>query len=67
MANLILPFLARFGSDAAALEPGRLNFISVLIGTMVDLYLITTDRSARTAILAEMEVHVALIVDRLQT
>ena len=66
MADLILPFMARLTSDAAALEPGRLNFISVLVGTMVDLYLVTSDRSARAAILAEMEAHVALIVDRLQ-
>lgn len=66
MADLILPFLARLASDTAALEPGRLTFISVLIGTMVDLYLVTSDPSARATILAEMEAHLALIVDRLQ-
>lgn len=66
MGNLILPFLARFAPDAAALDPARLTFISVLIGTMVDLYLITADRSARATILLEMEAHLALIVDRLQ-
>jgi AcrR family transcriptional regulator len=66
MGNLILPFLARFAPDTAAIEPAQLSFISVLIGTMVDLYLVTRGRSARAAIMAEMAAHVALIVERLQ-
>ena len=67
MGNLILPFLARFAPGAVALEPARLDFVSLLIGTMVDLYLVTSDRSARAAILAEITAHLALIVERLQT
>ena len=66
LGKLIVPFLARFAADAAAPEPGRLSFVNVLIGTMVDLYLVTSDPAVRATMLAEMEAHVALIVDRLQ-
>jgi AcrR family transcriptional regulator len=66
MGELILPFLKHYVPGAEAVDPVRLQFVSVLIGTMVDLYLVTEGATARERIGAEMEAHLGLIVERLE-
>lgn len=63
--DLLLPFLARYVPDARSPEPVQLRFLSVLVGTMVDLYLVTGDGLARSRLRDEIEAHVALMVERL--
>jgi AcrR family transcriptional regulator len=65
MGELILPFLRRYMPNAEVVDPVRLRFASVLVGTMVDLYLVTAEQSARQRIRQEMEAHLRLIVERL--
>jgi AcrR family transcriptional regulator len=65
IGDLILPFLARYAPGAEAFDPVRLQFMSVLIGTMIDLYLVTGDAAARARLREEIEAHVALMVERL--
>jgi AcrR family transcriptional regulator len=67
MGELILPFLGRYLPSAETADPVRLQFASALIGTMVDLYLVTEETSARQRIRAEIEAHLALIVERLDS
>jgi AcrR family transcriptional regulator len=66
MAELFLPFLARYAPGAENLDPVRLLFMSALVGTMVDLYLVTADATARVRLREEIEAHVLLIIDRLR-
>lgn len=65
VARLFLPFLARYLPPGATIGPARLGFLSVMVGTMVDLYLVTPDETARAILKAEIEAHVALMVERL--
>jgi AcrR family transcriptional regulator len=65
MGHLILPFLARYLPNAEAFDPARLQFASALIGTMVDLYLVTGDGAARARVRDEIDAHLRLIVERL--
>jgi AcrR family transcriptional regulator len=66
MGDLILPFLARYTREAGTPDPVKLGFISAMVGTMVDLYLVTEDRAAREKLREEIEAHLALIVERLE-
>jgi AcrR family transcriptional regulator len=65
MGELILPFLKRYMPNAEMVDPVQLQFASALIGTMVDLYLVTGEASARRRMREEIEVHLGLIVKRL--
>jgi AcrR family transcriptional regulator len=62
--DLLVPFLARYATDWESLEPVRLRFLSVMVSTMVDLYLVTSDGDARARLREEIEAHVALMVER---
>ena len=62
--GLLLPFLARY-VPGGGVEPARLAFVSVMIGTMVDLYLVTADAGAREMLRREIEAHLGLMADRL--
>lgn len=63
--NLLVPFLARYVPGSESLEPVRLHFLTVLVSTMVDLYLVTDDAVARASLREEIEAHVALMVERI--
>ena len=65
MGDIIVPFLARYVAVPTSIDPARLQFASAVIGTMVDLYLVTDDASARQLLFEEMAAHIKLIVERL--
>lgn len=62
--ELLSPFLSRFGIDAAA-DPEALHFLNVLLGTLVDLYLITEEEAARNRIQGHIEAHMLLALSRI--
>ena len=45
-------------------QPARLHFLSVLLGTLVDLYLATADAGERARLRQEIEAHMMLTLDR---
>lgn len=63
--DLIAPALARFVPDAGAVPAERLQLINVVVGTMVDFYLVAQDPQAKQRIAAEIEAHVGLMIERL--
>lgn len=63
--DLISPALERFLPDAGAIDTERLHFMNVLVGTLVDFYLVTPDGQAKERIAAEIEAHVGLMIERL--
>lgn len=64
IAEIIAPFLARF-APATTPDPARLNLLSVLLGTLVDLYLVTRDVTHRATLRQEIEAHMLLALARL--
>ena len=62
--EIFAPFLTRFAPGANA-PPAALHLMSVTIGTLVDLYLVTEGETERTWLRGEIEAHVAFIVGRL--
>lgn len=62
--GLLAPFLERFGMDAAG-DQEALHFLNVLLGTLVDLYLIADDDAARETIHGHIEAHMLLALSRL--
>lgn len=63
VGDLLRPFLQKF-AGGAAMDPTRLHFLNVLLGTLVDLYLVTTDTKERTRLRGEIEAHMLLALDR---
>ena len=63
VGDLLAPFLQKFTGGAEA-DPARLHFMSVLLGTLVDLYLVTRDRGERTRLRGEIEAHMLLALER---
>jgi len=61
--DLLAPFLARFSIRPP--EPGRLDFLALLLGTLVDLYLMTEDADERARLREEIEAHMLLALRRL--
>lgn len=64
LRDVFLPFLARYLPGSASIEPANLSLASVLISTMVDLYLVA-EPAARHALREEIAAHVRLIVQRI--
>lgn len=62
--EILAPFLARFAAPATAVDPVRLTLLNVLMGTLVDLYLVTRAEH-RAALRDELEAHMLLAVARL--
>ena len=60
---LLAPFIERYGERTP--DHTRLAFLSVLLGTMVDLYLVTTDASERNKLRRELDAHMLLALARL--
>lgn len=63
--DLISPALEKFLPQLGRIDAERLHFMNVLIGTMVDFYLVTPDRQTKERIAWEIEAHVGLMVERL--
>lgn len=59
--ELFAPFFARYGT---APDPLRLKLLNVLLGTLVDLYLIADDPADRQRLHAEIEAHMLLALER---
>lgn len=64
LRDLFLPFFQRYLPGAATTEPAKLAFISVMVGTMVDLYLVA-EPAKRPTLRAEIEAHLRLMVERI--
>lgn len=64
VSELIAPFLARF-APASTGEPLRMHLMSTVIGTLVDLYLVTDDQDDRAMLRDELEAYVVFMVERL--
>jgi AcrR family transcriptional regulator len=63
--EIFAPFLTRFAPGADA-SPAALHLMSVMTGTLVDLYLITRGEAERDWLRGEIEAHVAFMVGRLR-
>lgn len=63
--DLITPALERFLPGGGAIETERLHLMNVVVGTMVDFYLVTQDAKAKERIAAEIDAHVGLMIERL--
>lgn len=61
--DIIAPFLARFVPENAV-DPLRLHLINVLLGTLVDLYLVTPDAPSRARLRHDVEAHMLLALER---
>ncbi|MBO6717572.1 MAG: TetR/AcrR family transcriptional regulator [Rhizobiaceae bacterium] len=62
--EIFAPFLARFAPGAEA-TPAALHLMGVVVGTLVDLYLVAERDADRAWLRAEIEAHVAFMVGRL--
>ncbi len=62
VGGLLLPFWQRY-ADAPP-DPERLHFLSVLLGTLVDLYLMTSDPLGRQRLRPEITAHMRLALER---
>lgn len=62
--DLIAPFLTRHIGSAGP-QPAILHFLNVLLGTLVDLYLVTPQGPDRSSIREEIEAHTLLALARL--
>lgn len=61
--ELVAPFLARF-APASAHDPVRMHLMSTVIGTLVDLYLVTEHADDRAMLREELEAYVVFMVER---
>ena len=66
VTGLLAPFLARYGQRSGA-GGERLHFLNVLMGTLVDLYLVTEAADMRQRLHAEIEAHMLLALQRLES
>lgn len=62
VAELLAAFMARYGQRARP-DEARLHFMSILLGTLVDLYLITPGNE-RQRLRPEIEAHMVLALQR---
>jgi hypothetical protein len=66
-ARIDMPFWTVCKNRARAwisIDPARLHFLSVLLGMLVDLYLVTADAGERARLRQEIEAHMILALDR---
>ena len=62
VGGLLLPFWQRYADTPP--DPARLHFLSVLLGTLVDLYLMASDSHSRQRLRAEIIAHMRLALGR---
>jgi AcrR family transcriptional regulator len=63
VGGLLVPFWARYAGNALP-APDRLHFMSVLLGTLVDLYLMTPAGAEREQLRDEIDAHMLLALTR---
>lgn len=63
VGGLLMPFWSRYAGGTAP-DPARLHFLGILLGTLVDLYLMTPDGPERIALRAEIDAHLQLALER---
>ncbi len=61
--DIVAPFLARFAPQSRH-DPLSLQVINLLLGTLVDLYLVTPDKAARARLRQDVEAHMLLALER---
>lgn len=64
VTGLVAPFFARF-APAIAVPPARLALLNVLLGTLVDLYLVTADPLSRAILRREIEAQILFALGRI--
>lgn len=63
VGDIVAPFLEKF-TGAVPDDPARLHFLSVLLGTLVDLYLVSAPDD-RPRLRGEIEAHMLLALERI--
>lgn len=63
--EIVAPFFARFTGGATAADPLRLHVVNTVIGTLVDIYLMTPDPDARAVLREEIEAHALFMIGRM--
>lgn len=63
VGDLLLPFWRLYAGDATP-DPARLHFLNVLLGTLVDLYLMTAEPAERRRLRIEIGAHMELALSR---
>ncbi|MGO4834544.1 hypothetical protein AB4144_20015, partial [Rhizobiaceae sp. 2RAB30] len=61
--DIVAPFLARFAPQSPH-DPLSLQVINLLLGTLVDLYLVTPEKAARARLRQDVEAHMLLALER---
>lgn len=61
--DIVVPFIARFAPQSPR-DPLSLQVINLLLGTLVDLYLVTSDQAARARLRLDVEAHMLMALER---
>lgn len=61
--DIVAPFLTRFAPHSPR-DPLSLQVINLLLGTLVDLYLVTSDKAAQARLRLDVEAHMLLALER---
>lgn len=64
--EIVAPFFSRFASGSASSDPLRLHVVNTVIGTLVDIYLMTPDPEARAVLREEIEAHTLFMIGRMR-
>ncbi|MEC9344176.1 MAG: helix-turn-helix domain-containing protein [Pseudomonadota bacterium] len=64
--DILLAFLRRYGLGNINIAPGNLAVVQALLSTLVDLYLVTEEKTARANIHRELQAHAILAFRRLR-
>ena len=64
--EIVAPFFGRFASGPSSSDPLRLHVVNTVIGTLVDIYLMTPDAHARAILREEIEAHALFMIDRMR-
>ena len=66
IGEIVAPFFSRFAPGAFSADPLRLHVVNTVIGTLVDIYLMTQDRRARGVLREEIEAHALFMISRMR-
>jgi AcrR family transcriptional regulator len=64
--EIVAPFFTRFAPGASSSDPLRLHVVNTVIGTLVDIYLMTPDTDARAVLREEIEAHAMFMISRMR-
>ncbi|QDY99943.2 TetR/AcrR family transcriptional regulator [Nitratireductor mangrovi] len=63
--DILAPFLERFAPGAGRVDRASLTFLNVLLGTLVDLYLVEERTAVRARLRDDIEAHMLLALGRI--